>query len=220
MPTSLRLSCRALLNIVLVRIKVGEIIFKDRRRKSPALDPPALSINILWVTVREWARSWCHRQVWASCMPWKFCILMACVITPARRLPISCAGQSAVRLACLMWIQNSFRQVADQWFCPLYGAGDPTLTLVVGDDGTLLRTTMYNQHHVLHQFLPDISSHHYSLRPPQHNFSLPVKYDDRSFITTLLFDNTYLLFFNIFSLVLWLTAISLYEVAFCQTGHL
>ena len=90
----------------------------------------------------------------------------------------------------------SDKQTNDGFVCRgvrlgLYGAGDPTLTLLVGDDETLIRTTMYNQHHVLHQFLPDISSHHYSLRPPQHNFSLPVKYDDHSLITTLPFDNTY-----------------------------
>ena len=74
----------------------------------------------------------------------------------------------------------------------LYGDSDPTPTQLAEDaDKTLFKRIMYNEHHVLQQFLPDDSSHSYSLRPWRHNFILPTKTDDSNFITRQLFTNIY-----------------------------
>ena len=74
----------------------------------------------------------------------------------------------------------------------LYCVDDPTPTQLAEDaDETLFSSLTYNQCHVLRQFLPDVNSHHYSLRPRRHNFTLPVKGDGRNFITRQLFANIY-----------------------------
>jgi len=54
----------------------------------------------------------------------------------------------------------SDKQRIDTFVC----RGDLNLTQLVEDaNETLFRTMMYNQQHALHQFFPDVSSHHYSL---------------------------------------------------------
>jgi len=65
----------------------------------------------------------------------------------------------------------------------LYGHGGPTATQLVEDaDESLFKSIMYNQHHVLRQFLPGLNSHTYSLRPRRHSFVLAAKTDERNFI--------------------------------------
>jgi len=73
-----------------------------------------------------------------------------------------------------------------------YGTTDPTAQQLAEEaDQTMFREMRYKDHHVLHHLLPDIISHHYSLRPRPHNYVLTTKTDKRNFIVRQLFSNMY-----------------------------
>jgi len=65
--------------------------------------------------------------------------------------------------------------------------------------------TIYSEHHVLKQLLPDVTNHQYHLRQRPHNHCLTVKTDDRNFVTRLLFKDLFWHYVYITTLV-----------AFCQ----
>jgi len=77
----------------------------------------------------------------------------------------------------------------------LYSALDPSVLQRVQDtDDELFSYVMANCHHVLHDMLPDRTSHPYTLRPRRHDCSLTVKEDARSarnFVIRLLYKDMY-----------------------------
>ena len=80
-----------------------------------------------------------------------------------RRIERRSAGEVAPRLSSLVAVCHNLRQA---------------------DEG-LFRRTIYSEHHVLKQFLPDSNNCHYmySLRHRRHNFTLATKTGERNFIT-------------------------------------
>jgi len=68
----------------------------------------------------------------------------------------------------------------------------PTATQLTEDaKETLFKRIMYNEHHVLQQFLPDVNSHSYSLYSSTSMAFLATKTDVPIFITRQLFTNIY-----------------------------
>jgi len=68
----------------------------------------------------------------------------------------------------------------------------PSVSQRVQDaDDELFSAVMANSHHVLHNMLPDRTSHPYTLRPRRHDCSLTIKKDSRNFVVRLLYKDMY-----------------------------
>ena len=76
----------------------------------------------------------------------------------------------------------------------VYPADGPNLQQLVADvDDGLFARIQANEHHVLQQLLPSRTCHKYGLRSRRHNYTLNIKtnYDDRNYITRMLYNNIY-----------------------------
>jgi hypothetical protein len=76
-----------------------------------------------------------------------------------------------------------------------YPPDSPNVTDILGKaDDALFKAITQNSNHVLHQFLPDKTTHSYSLRNRPHNFSIPIKTssrEEKNFLIRMLFKHVY-----------------------------